>query len=285
MEIKNACKNRLAKDNSGAAVIEFALILPVLLLILLGVLEFGLWFLRDQVVQRTTTTAASAIQQDPTNPDTEADAYASGASFVDYTLTGNYICAKAYKLRDDAKANLCAAGDWATTTPTGVTAGTAYYVALVANVNQNSVTTMFSKYIPPIKITSVFKAGESNAAINFISPVVLATIPNNSAVGWTTISNLAADGVPSNASAVILSMLVHGSSVNGWNAYLYERASSSGPTYILGGIQTAGGGAPNLSNAPQGIFPVSVSGSTVSIDYKADSNLGSSTITLVGYIK
>ncbi len=120
-------------------------------------------------------------------------------------------------------------------------------------------------------------------SIVYINPVVIASVPDANGVPWTTI-NLTNYGVPANASAVILSTFIEGGNVNGWNAYLYTRANSTSPTNQLAAIQTSGGGAPVLSNLNQGIYPISSSNGSASIDYKADTNTGYSSITLVGYV-
>lgn len=49
---KNAC------DESGQAVLEFALILPLLLIILMGVLDFGWIFMNQYRVEKAASTAA-----------------------------------------------------------------------------------------------------------------------------------------------------------------------------------------------------------------------------------
>jgi len=48
------CSKRFVRGESGAAMVEFAILLPVLLLIILGILQFGLMFYTKYVI-----TAAS----------------------------------------------------------------------------------------------------------------------------------------------------------------------------------------------------------------------------------
>ena len=50
----------VAKDRAGAVIVEFAAVLPVLLLVLVGVLQFGLFFY--QYTALTDATAAGARQ-------------------------------------------------------------------------------------------------------------------------------------------------------------------------------------------------------------------------------
>ena len=169
-------------DNSGVAIIEFALILPVLLLIVLGTVEYGTYFMRQQVVQRTMTTTASSIQLDPSDTTLQTEAYGTGAGLVNYQANGNYICARAYATSADAKSGLCSAGNWLITAADAqVPAGTAYYVALVSYVQQSSLTGMFHSLIPAIRVTSVFKVGGRSAANNaaWLAPSSPTLSPND----------------------------------------------------------------------------------------------------------
>ena len=51
---RNRC---FSKDTFGVAAIEMAIILPLLLAIIVGVLEFGLYFTKSSVVERAVNNA------------------------------------------------------------------------------------------------------------------------------------------------------------------------------------------------------------------------------------
>ena len=51
---------RLARDLRGVAVIEMAIVLPVLLIILMGIVTYGDWFLTAHSVQQVANDAARA---------------------------------------------------------------------------------------------------------------------------------------------------------------------------------------------------------------------------------
>jgi hypothetical protein len=126
-------------------------------------------------------------------------------------------------------------------------------------------------------------SGGSSGRPTFITPITLVTVPSNSAVNWTTVSNLQNYGVPATASAIILATNID--AYNDTNDVgIYLRPNSNGSTYKLAGTKTSGGGAPSLSSFNQSMYPVAVSSGVVSFDYKTDGNLSASTITLVGYI-
>ena len=56
-------------STSGVAAIEFALIAPVFLLILFAVIEFGLYFVKTEMVERTVSHVDSSLQLNPTGTD------------------------------------------------------------------------------------------------------------------------------------------------------------------------------------------------------------------------
>jgi Flp pilus assembly protein TadG len=75
---------RRGSNERGAAVVEFALILPLLLVILLGILDFGLYFYNDlQLVHVARDAARYASVGDVAN----ANAAIGKASLVSTTIT------------------------------------------------------------------------------------------------------------------------------------------------------------------------------------------------------
>lgn len=58
--MSNKCRNRLRGDCRGLATLEFALILPVLLLICFAILAYCLFFFTDESLRITTAYAARA---------------------------------------------------------------------------------------------------------------------------------------------------------------------------------------------------------------------------------
>jgi Flp pilus assembly protein TadG len=90
MELKNKIKNE-----QGQAMTEFALILPILLVLLFGVIQFGIIF-NNYVALTDAARAASrkgAVSRNASNPkgDCEATGYAAGANLknpgTDFVLT------------------------------------------------------------------------------------------------------------------------------------------------------------------------------------------------------
>jgi len=154
---------RLKRTNSGVAVIEFAIILPILILIILGVIEFGIYFLKYQTASRAAAIVAGSIQANPSDATIQTLALNSGMAFANFAVSPNYICATSYTTQAAASAGLCTSGQWKTTMPTGGTAGTPYYVAVVAFIKQSAFTPGFTS-LPDIKVPAVFEVGATTGS-------------------------------------------------------------------------------------------------------------------------
>lgn len=129
--------NKLRQNISGIAAIEFAIIMPILFLLILGGVEVGYYIYKKQVLSRTVTITASAIQANPhieietsQDPETGEDittilarakdlAYASGGGTIPYGTDGHYVCAKAYD-PNVTNSVTCSAGEWDTERPDSV---------------------------------------------------------------------------------------------------------------------------------------------------------------------
>jgi len=134
----------LRKSDQGNAAIEFAVILPALLLIMLAVIEFGWYFLRADADNRALATASTAIMVSPSST-SQAVANTYGTALVPFGQDGNYICAQAYQQQANAAA-YCASGTWNVTTcaDTGAPCTTPYYVAVKAFAASKSLTGLAS---------------------------------------------------------------------------------------------------------------------------------------------
>ena len=153
------------KGQSGIAAVEFAIILPVLILMLLGVIEYGWYFYKAQIVQRTVSNLAMATQQNNGDYNGFADmqntAWASGLGVVNYTASGNCVASRAFDTLDEAKAaaqsaNPCSSGWWVGTPPdASYVPGNSFYATIGAYVQTTSLTSLFNNYIPNIKIATV----------------------------------------------------------------------------------------------------------------------------------
>jgi Flp pilus assembly protein TadG len=77
---------RIGADQRGAALIEFALVLPILLLILLGILGYGGYFWRANVLQQVANDAARAAM--PGLTAAERLSLAQGSASAELTQMG-----------------------------------------------------------------------------------------------------------------------------------------------------------------------------------------------------
>lgn len=150
-----------ARNHSGMAIIEFALMAPLFIGIIAAILEFGVYFVRYEAVQRAVSNAANAIINNPGDNTTQSnDAHAAGLGLVDFNGEGSFFCAQSYVTRAEAdnaaRAKVCpSTNSWSTGEPNGYTKGNSYYVAVVASVKQESLTTMLDTILPSLTAVSV----------------------------------------------------------------------------------------------------------------------------------
>lgn len=147
----------LHRNRQGAVAIGFALMTPMLLLLLIGVLEMGVYFVKYEAAQRAVNTISRSIQGDPLNTDLDDLAASSTSGLVNFNAP-NYICANAYTTVTEARAKLC--GDkkeWNTKRPDGLDADAAYYVAVVAWVKNESISEFIS--LPDLQSTNIIQIG------------------------------------------------------------------------------------------------------------------------------
>jgi Flp pilus assembly protein TadG len=79
------------KQSRGAAAVEFALVLPLLLMIVLGTIDWGWYFFVSQIVTNAAREGArvgSLTAYDPDNPDADTAAEAEAEATVATYLTG-----------------------------------------------------------------------------------------------------------------------------------------------------------------------------------------------------
>jgi Flp pilus assembly pilin Flp len=128
-------KKSLPSNNAGVAAIEFALILPILILMMLGILEFGVYFVKSQFVQRTVSGIANSVQLNAVDTvNIRNTAMGSGGTMVTYDDSANaFFCAKSYATLAAAQLGQCIPTDWLLAKPADAT-GSTYYVAIQASV-------------------------------------------------------------------------------------------------------------------------------------------------------
>ena len=79
---------RLGGEERGAALVEFALVLPILLVILLGILDFGLYYYNDLQLTHAARDAARYLSVGKV---AEANDAIDGASLVSTTITSRAV--------------------------------------------------------------------------------------------------------------------------------------------------------------------------------------------------
>ncbi|MCB1650884.1 MAG: pilus assembly protein [Alphaproteobacteria bacterium] len=81
------------KSRSGASAVEFALLAPLLILMLIGTVDFGFFTMERMRLQNTAAAAADYVARakDDTNVQTVAQESYAG-DFSDVTLTSDFVC-------------------------------------------------------------------------------------------------------------------------------------------------------------------------------------------------
>jgi len=236
----NVCNRK--KWQSGIAAVEFAIILPVLALMLLGVIEYGWYFFREQVVQRTVSSTAAAITQNNgsianSGPATiRTNAYNSGFNVVSYSFTGHsqtsgYVCAMSYADYNSAVSGGCGSGDWNIIAPTqdpNYVSGNPFYVAVAASAPASSLTPLFSKFIPGfITLPTVVTVGTLTPQRTWISYGSHAS-PKN---GGRSRSKLYQNNTSAEA---LISIDANGGDANGNGCYMRMCDSNKANCMIMG---------------------------------------------------
>lgn len=144
----------------GVAAIEFAIILPILILLLVGAMEFGIHLLAGQTAQRSIDNITDSIQKNPTDPNLFSVAQNSGLAFAKFNEEPNFFCANSYATLEEAQSGMCEAGQWNTNRPSGVGANAAYYVGIRAYVEPLALG-LVSEYLPQVDYESVFQVNVS----------------------------------------------------------------------------------------------------------------------------
>lgn len=149
----------LIRNNQGAALIEFAIVVPILTLMFLGIIEFGLFFYKEQLVQRAVNNAVTSIKLNPSGANLRSTLVNEIKSVVDFddTASGNILCADAYKNKNDATG--CRNSSvFNTAKPADVNNTDPYFVVLVSSAKVNAITGLMDGFLPnDIKSTTILQ--------------------------------------------------------------------------------------------------------------------------------
>jgi Flp pilus assembly protein TadG len=166
-------------DNNGTSAIEFAIFLPIFVMFLLGVMEFGLYFVKSEITSNAVSTVSQTLQRNPhyysdllsTSPSQLSAVIKSyGSGFIDFTQTPNYICVDSYTTATAAQNALaCTSTYFNTDNPNGSGSTTPYYVAVRANLKPGSVTPL-GNFVPAVKNIQVVQSSGAVQIGSLIPP-------------------------------------------------------------------------------------------------------------------
>ena len=151
--------NRMSRDESGSVLIEFALLAPVIIMLLLGVVQVGLHIQNSNAVRNLASDGAryATVQSQldrPTSTDTVETWIRSRGVGPKYNLSTNRL-------------NICVTSSGATASPGCPIAGTPSVTSRITGVREMQIQITYSApdYIP-------FVAGEM-LQLNYTRPVFL----------------------------------------------------------------------------------------------------------------
>ena len=77
----------VARDRAGAAIVEFAIVLPLLIIVLFGILQFGIYFYEYVQVENAAATGERALLQNRPFPNSSSNCPATCPSSCPYSNT------------------------------------------------------------------------------------------------------------------------------------------------------------------------------------------------------
>lgn len=173
-------------NNDGIGVIEFAVLLPILLIIVLGIIEFGMFFVKSEIIASTVSNISLTLQRTPTyfssmNP-TQQNAWLAGigsglikfSNVGDISPGGNHLCVDAYTT---VNASLivppCTITHFNTSNP-NVNHEIPYYISVRINLAKSTVTPL-GAFVPVVKNIEINQSSGSVQVGAMIPPNCMQT--------------------------------------------------------------------------------------------------------------
>jgi hypothetical protein len=166
--------SRRRGEERGAVLVEFALVVPLLLLILFGIIDFSLVMFSDISVRQGTSEAAREAAVIATNPPAAQTCPTAGSfAGVDNGEAQNLICyTKSHVGLDQANTRVSI---WFATTGCTGANGACYAagapVIVCAQYPASSATHFFSKLLDKVVLTSKVEIRIEDTDVNFTTPV------------------------------------------------------------------------------------------------------------------
>lgn len=185
LHIAKRISARFIKNSAGASGIEFAVILPLFILLSLGAIEFGLYFVKSEISNTAVSSISQSIQRDQnyyanmTTSQINALLVGYGSGLVKFapvgSNTGNIICVDAYKTAAEAEAaGNCGTTHFNTTNPNPAppvgTPPNPYYIAVRADLQRGTVTP-FGKFVKATQNMQVVQSAGSVVVGTLTPPV------------------------------------------------------------------------------------------------------------------
>lgn len=145
---KTARIDSLSKDAKGATAVEIATLLPLFLIVMLGIIDMGQYFLKNEVASNTLNNITQVLEQNPANAYT-LNFSQYGDAYINFHTTnnGNYICVW---ISPTPLANPACNGPSSSVTVGAITAGKPYYIYSAVRVGHALITPL-GNFVASIK--------------------------------------------------------------------------------------------------------------------------------------
>lgn len=214
MQITKMTISKLLRENHGATIIETAIVLPVLLFIIMGGIELGIYFIKQRIVARAVDSVIIPLQLNPNDEDREIEKQIRGSGMGEFDFSignnqGNYICARAYSSFEEARQKLCMVASssdngWRPEARFWMLNPTKpYYIAVVAHARYRGVIG-FGKILPDIHEWHVFQVipSDISSAIGKALTPDLKIPATNGQPNSSSNKNNQATGIPGNNTTI-----------------------------------------------------------------------------------
>lgn len=143
---------RLGLNDRGVIAVEFAILLPLFIIFLLGIIECGIYFIKAEIVARIISIVVMTLQLNPnyyqgfTQPQLAQLVNSYGSGIIDFTNGQNFVCGNAYQTIQQAMADTSCTykssginlSNLANPYPQGTTG--AYYISIVIQLPKGTIT-------------------------------------------------------------------------------------------------------------------------------------------------
>jgi hypothetical protein len=146
--------NKISYESTGSIAIEMAMLLPIFILFMFGILDFGYFFTQHQLADRSVQTISTAVANNPSSREL-TELVRDHRDMMLFGANTGTLCAQSYSTPQQAQTSRCTGNTFSVGAPTP--GATEYYVALSSNIERKTLTGFFDENLPPIQSFNVVR--------------------------------------------------------------------------------------------------------------------------------